>query len=92
VEVSQPVAVVVGGVSEGCHAHSVLREALKVDVDGDELFARGEALGLGQQLPVLVDEAVTVPGQVGGGFAGTGGGVRVGGDAARRLRRAQLGR
>ena len=48
-----------------------------------------EAVGLGQQQPVLVDHRLAVPGQVGGGLARAGRGVEVGGQAARGRRAAQ---
>ena len=50
----------------------------------------GEALGLRHPRAVLVDHAVAVPGQVGGGFAVAGGAIDIRADAARRLVRHQL--
>ena len=48
-----------------------------------------EALGGSEQLAVLVDEGLAVPGQVRGGFALPGGGVDIGGQAPGRRRSGQ---
>jgi hypothetical protein len=77
-------------VVERVRAHPVLHEAVEVDVRGDHLRVAGEALRLGQQLAVLADDRVAVPGEVGGGLARAGGGVEVAGDALAGLRLAEF--
>ena len=54
-------------------------QALDIDVDDGGARTVGEALGGAEQLAVLVDEGLAVPGQVRGGLALPGGGVDVGG-------------
>ena len=54
-----------------------------------ELAGRWETLGLGQRRAVLEDRGLAVPGEIGGGLAGTRRGVQIGRHAARRLRGAQ---
>jgi hypothetical protein len=76
---------VVPRVSEAGHPHPVLSQPLQVDIGGDQFGGGRETCSLGEPLAVLVDQRVAVPRQVRGGLAGTGGGVQVGGDAARRL-------
>ncbi len=76
--------------AEAVLAHAVLRDPVEIDVRGDELRAVGEAVRLGEQRPVLVDEPVAVPGEIGGRFAEAGGAVEIRGEAARRLVRAEL--
>ena len=63
------------------HPHPILPQPLEVDVGGDHLLAIGKPLRLRQQIAVLIDQGVSVPGQVGGGFPRPGGGVEIGGDA-----------
>jgi hypothetical protein len=71
-------------------AHPLAREPLEVDVGGDEVRAVREALGLGEQLAVLVGQRLAVPGEVGRRFSEPGRRVQVRRDAARRLRRDEL--
>ncbi len=54
------------GVTEAGHSHAVLRQPLEVHVGDDELLLVREAPALGEQLAVLVDQGVTVPGEVRG--------------------------
>ena len=51
---------------EACHAHTILAKTLKIEIGGDALGARGEALGLGEMLAILVDQALAVPSKIGG--------------------------
>ncbi len=70
--------------AEAVGAHAVLRDAVEIDVAGDQVRLVGEALGLGDARAVLVDHAVAVPGEVGGRLAVAGGAVQIRGEAARR--------
>ena len=70
-------------VLEGALAHPLGEQALDVDVDDRGAGALAEALGGAQQLAVLVDEGLPVPGQVRGGLPLPGGGEDVGGQAPR---------
>ena len=73
-----------GVVGEGPLAQALGAQALDVDVDDGGARPVGEALGGAEQLAVLVDEGLTVPGQVRGGLALPGGGVDVGGQPPSR--------
>ena len=64
-------------------------QQLEVDIGGRRARTVGEALGLGQQDPVLVDHRLAVPRQVGRRLPRPGRGVQVRGEAARRRRPAQ---
>ena len=68
-----------GVVGEGPLAQALGAQALDVDVDDGGARTVGETLGGAEQLAVLVDEGLAVPGQVRGGLALPGGGVDVGG-------------
>ncbi len=68
-------------VVEGAHPGALLAQQVQVDVGDGAAVAVGEAVGLGEQDAVLVDQGLAVPGQVGGGLALAGGGVDVGGQA-----------
>ena len=72
-------------VAERVLPHALARDALEVDVGGDEVRAVDEALRLGEQVAVLVDQRLAVPAEVGGRFAEPGRRVQVGREAARRL-------
>ncbi len=69
-------------VVEARHAHAVLGEALEVNVGDDDLLFGREAIRLGQQIVVLVNDGVAVPGEVGGRFARTRRRIEVGRDAS----------
>ena len=72
-------------VAEAVRARAVREHPVEVDVGDQQLLVVGEALGLGDQVAVLVDHRLAVPGEVGRRLAAARGGVDVGGDAARRL-------
>ena len=74
---------------EACHAHTILAKTLKIEIGGDALGARGEALGLGEMLAILVDQALAVPSKIGGGFAEARRSVDISGNAFGRLARAE---
>jgi len=57
----------------------------EVDVGDDQLLLLGEPLRLGQQVAVLVDQRLPVPGEIGRRLAHTGGGVQIAGDRPRGL-------
>ena len=78
------------GLAEAGLAHPLLREAVEVDVGADELRLVAEALGLGQELAVLVDHGVAVPGQIGGRLAVARARIEVGREAAAGLARHEL--
>ena len=77
-------------VLEAGQPHAVLGQPFEVQIGEDHLFAFGEALGLRQQLVVLVNQRLAVPSQVGSGFPGTGRGIQVGGHAFAGLRGAEV--
>ena len=62
-------AMVVDRVAEAARARPVGDEPVEVDVGEDQLLVLGEPLRLGEQLAVLVDQRLAVPGQVGGRLA-----------------------
>ncbi len=74
---------------EAAHLHALMAQQTQIDVGDGELGGGRKPLGFGQRGTVLEDRCLAVPGQIGGGFAGTRGGVKVRRDAARGLRRAQ---
>ena len=67
----------------------LLAQQIEIDIGQGELARGREALGLGQCGAVLEDRGLTVPGEVGGGLAGSRRGVQIGRQAARRLGRTQ---
>jgi hypothetical protein len=78
---AQAVAVVPRHVVEAGHARPLLGEAVEIDVGHDQLLVAGEALGLRQEIAVLVDQRIAVPRQIRRRFAGAGGRIEVGRDA-----------
>ena len=62
----------------------LLAEQVEVDVGHRRAGPLGEALALREQVAVLVDHRHAVPRQVGRALPLAGGGIEVGGDAARR--------
>ena len=70
--------------------HAILRQRLQVDVDLDVRAAEREAWRLGDQPAALGDQAVAVPGQVGGRLAEAGGAVHLHREVARRRAAHQL--
>ena len=78
-----------GTVIEARHPHAVLAQALQIDISDDQLRAICEALCLGETLTVFVDQALPVPGEVGGGFPKASRRIDIGGDALARLARAE---
>ncbi len=78
-----------GAIAEGVGAHALLTDAAEIDIGDRDLRAGAEPLGFGQVLADLEDAGLAVPGEIGRRLAGTGRGIGIGGDAARRLRGAQ---
>jgi hypothetical protein len=74
---------------EAVYPHSLLHQPREVHVADDHLLVGGEAFRFGQQLPVLVHHPVAIPGEIRRRFTRSSGGVRVGGNAAPRLRRTE---
>src|SRR5205085_222072 len=70
-----------GVVVERADAQPLEPELLDVDIGYGQLRAEVEPSGLGQQFAEFVDRALPVPGEVGGAFAGPGGGEDIGGAA-----------
>ncbi len=62
-----------------------MRQPLNVNVGNRQLCVKGEALALGQQRAVFIDQGVARVDHIGGGFAGSGSGVDIRRHAARRL-------
>ena len=89
-DAERPRAVVARVGAERRLAHAVLRQRLQIDVDDDVRAAEREALGLADQLAALGDQAVPVPGEVGGRLAEAGGAVDLHGEVARRRAAHQL--
>jgi len=63
------------------HAGAVPLQRFQVDIRGDDGCVLGKTSALRQQTPVLVDERIPVPSQIGSGLSLAGSGVEVGGDA-----------
>ena len=76
-------------VVERPHPPALLEQQVEVDVGHRPPVGVREALRLGEQHAVLVDGRLPVPRQVGRGLALAGGGVGVGGQAARGGRTAE---
>jgi hypothetical protein len=85
----QPVAQRIGIVAEGVLADAIHHQPLEIDIGDDELRLGGEALGLGHQHPALIDHRLTVPGEIGGGFARPRRGIGIGRDAPAGMGLAQ---
>ncbi len=77
--------VVAGVVGEAGHPQAVGGKTSEVDVGHEELRLRGEALRLGEEVAVLVDQRVAVPCEVGGRLPGARRRIDVGGNAPGRL-------
>ena len=73
------------GVVEGAEAGALLHEALAIDVGDGEFGRARESLRLGEELAQFVDQALAVPGEIGGALADAGGGIDIGADGAGRL-------
>jgi hypothetical protein len=82
--------VVVDRVAVARGAGAVRHDPVEVEIGEDQLLAGREPGGLGEQVAVLVDQRLPVPGQIGRGLAHAGGGVDVTGDRPGRLGGAQL--
>ena len=80
-----------GVVVEAADAHPLGPEALDVDVGDRSAESAAKRSASASCAPFSKIVGLAVPGEVGGGFAGAGGGVDVGGDAARRLARRRAG-
>ena len=76
-------------VVEGALPHAVLPQQVEVDIGDGDLRTARKAGGLRQQRAVLPDLRLAVPGDLGRGFAGAGGGIGIGGKAAGGLRLAE---
>ena len=74
-------------IAEGRLAHAVLGQAVEVDVAGDEMRRGLEAFGLRDARPVLVDQAMPIPCEIGGRFALPCCAVEIRGQASCRLAR-----
>ena len=86
---SDAVAVKRGAVVEARHAHAVLAQTLQIDIGGDYLRTVQEALRLGETLAILVDQTLSVPGEVGRGLTKASRRIDIGGDALGRLARTE---
>ena len=74
---------------EGAHLQPLLRQQIEVDVGDGGLVLGRETRGFGQGGAVLEHRCLAVPGEIGGRFARSGGGVEIGCEAAGGLRPAQ---
>ncbi len=88
-EPPQRAAVIVGRVGEAARARTVGDHPIEVDVGEDHLLLLGEPVGLGDEVAVLADQRLAVPGDVGRRLALAGGGVHVPGDRPARVGHAQ---
>ncbi len=86
----QTLALVVDRVSPGARLGAVGDEPIEVDVGGDQAVVLRVALGLSELIAVLIDQRLTVPGEVGSRLARPGGRVYVGAQRARRMAGAEL--
>ncbi len=73
------------GVAERVLPHPLLRQSLEIDFRADQLRLILETLGLDQDVAVLGNQRVAVPGEVGGRFADARRRVGVCGEASRGL-------
>ena len=71
--------------AEGVLPHPLARDALEVDISGEQVRAVDEALRLREQLSALVDQRLAIPGEIGARLADAGRGVEIGRLATRRL-------
>ena len=78
-----------GTVPKRPHSPAFLRQTLDINIHAQHLRAIGEAAALAQFLAIFKGLQMAIPGQIGGGFALPGGGVKIGGDGAAGLRIAQ---
>src|SRR3546814_4797732 len=76
-------------VVEGAHAKTLKPQALHVDIGVEDVSLVTETFRLGEFVAELVDHALSVPGQVGAAFAGSGRGVDVSRHGAGRMRSAE---
>ena len=72
---AKPLAVIARAIGEARGPHAVLHQPLEVHVGSYQLLLRREALAFGEQLGVLVDQRLAIPGEVGRGLAGACGDV-----------------
>jgi hypothetical protein len=71
-----------GVLAERRHAHPVLDQAVHVQVREDDLGIPRKPLRFREQVPVLVNHGMTVPGQIGCRLPRARRGIEIGGDAA----------
>ncbi|TWG81110.1 hypothetical protein L602_004500000130 [Cupriavidus gilardii J11] len=76
--------------AERVGVHALARQPLQVDVGEDHVRVVGKTLRFGQHVAVFVDQRLTVPCEVGGGFALAGRAVQIRREATRRLLADQL--
>src|SRR5205085_1279805 len=74
-------AAVARGFVEACRTHPFLEQMVEIDVTGDHLLFLRETFGFGEESSIFVNEGVTIPREIGGGFARASGGIEIGGDA-----------
>lgn len=86
----QTLPLALDGLPEGRLPHAFLDQAVEVQLRAHELRLAPEPLRFGQDVAVLGDQRMPVPGQVGGGFAVASGGIQVAAEAARGLTGYQL--
>jgi hypothetical protein len=75
-------------VAEAVGTHALLAYAAEINIGDCHFRLRTEPFGLGQHIADLEDPGLAVPGEIGRRLAVAGGGIGVGGEAARRLRGA----
>ncbi len=78
-----------GAVVEAGRPHPILTQAVEIEIGEKEPGSFRKALALGQEFGVLVDQRVSVPGEIRGRLARSGRGVEICRDAAAGLRGAQ---
>ena len=74
---------------ERTHLQAFLCQHIEVDIGDRRLVRHGKPFGLGQSIAVLEHRGLAVPGEVGGRFAGPGGGIQIRRQTPRGLRPAQ---
>ena len=78
-----------GAVIEARHPHTILAQTLQIEIGAGVLRVIGKALGLGEHLAVLVDQTLSIPGEIGCRLPEAGSGIDIGRDALGRLAAAK---
>jgi hypothetical protein len=70
---------------EAGRAAALLHQPIQINIGQDHLLVGRETFRFGQQLVILIDQRMAVPGKIGGRFAGTGCRIEISGNVLGRL-------